>query len=205
MKAFFLAIVLYPNTQRTAQAELDSYFSSQSGRMPQLGDRPVLPYITAMLREVIRHYPPAPLGMAHRLMRDDVYEGMLIPESAIVIGNAWAMLHDAEYYPRPEIFDPGRFIGADGRLDPAARDPAEIAFGFGRRSCPGRHFAEDELWLMIATTLYCFDVTPAKDVDGVEIRPSEHMSSGLVSAISKFECTITPRSPETRALVEAAS
>ncbi|EJD37772.1 cytochrome P450 [Auricularia subglabra TFB-10046 SS5] len=203
MQAFFLAMVLHPDTQRTAQAELDTFLQSQGGRMPQMSDRASLPSVTAVLREVMRKYPPLPLAVPHRLMEDDEYEGMHIPENAFILPNAWAMLHDAEYYPNPEAFDPNRFMGKDGQLNPKILDPAEIAFGFGRRVCPGRYFAEGEVWLMIATTLYCFDIAPAKDSDGVDIRPSEFMSTGVVSSLSKFACKITPRSPAKRALVEA--
>ncbi|EJD51471.1 cytochrome P450 [Auricularia subglabra TFB-10046 SS5] len=203
MQAFFLAMVLYPGTQRAAQAELDAFMLLQGGRMPQLTDRPALPYVTAVLHEVIRSYPPAPLGVPHRLMQDDVYRGMHIPENAFIVPNVWAMLHDTVYYPSPEKFDPNRFIGADGQLDTAVLNPAHIVFGFGRRVCPGRYLSMDEVWLMIATTLYSFDIAPGKDADGVDIRPSEFMSPGIISMLTRFNCNITPRSPAKQALVEA--
>ena len=44
-----------------------------------------------------------------------------------------AVLHDPEVYPEPEEFRPERFL-KDGKLDPEVRDPATVAFGFGRRS-----------------------------------------------------------------------
>jgi hypothetical protein len=42
------------------------------------------------------------------------------------------MLHNDIVYPDPFDFKPERFM-KDGQLDPAARDPAHAAFGFGRR------------------------------------------------------------------------
>lgn len=208
MQAFFLAMVLNPHAQRTAQAELDAFLSAQAegGRMPQLGDRAALPYVTALFREVVRKYPPLPLGVPHRLMQDDEYDGMLIPQNALILPNAWAMFNDESYYPDPETFDPTRFLLPTGELDPAVLDPSDISFGFGRRVCPGRHFADAEVWLMIATVLYCFDISPARDEkSGVEIRPSEVMSSGVVSALTKFPCAITPRSKAKEALVLAGA
>jgi cytochrome P450 len=42
------------------------------------------------------------------------------------------MAHDEDEYPDPYSFKPERFI-KDGQLNPKIRDPAMIAFGFGRR------------------------------------------------------------------------
>jgi cytochrome P450 len=42
------------------------------------------------------------------------------------------MLHDDIAYPEPFDFKPERFM-KDGQLNPATRDPALNAFGFGRR------------------------------------------------------------------------
>lgn len=43
------------------------------------------------------------------------------------------MLRDASQYPEPEKFIPERFLDSEGRLDDSARNPEDIAFGFGRR------------------------------------------------------------------------
>lgn len=60
MSSFFLAMVLYPGVQAKAQAELDSVIGS--GRLPDYNDRPSLPYINAIVKEVLRWNPVAPLG-----------------------------------------------------------------------------------------------------------------------------------------------
>lgn len=53
-----------------------------------------------------------------------------------------SMLHDELIYPEPSEFRPERYLGKDGQLRALERaeDPAQIAFGFGRRyvlnQCP---------------------------------------------------------------------
>ena len=61
-------------------------------------------------------------------------------------------------YPQPDVFNPGRHLTIDGQLIP--EDSGRITFGFGRRACPGKGFAEDSLWLIMAQVLSVFDITP---------------------------------------------
>jgi cytochrome P450 len=51
---------LYPECQRAAQAELDAVVGNE--RLPSVADRPSLPYINAMMKEVLRWAPVAPSG-----------------------------------------------------------------------------------------------------------------------------------------------
>ena len=69
MSTFILAMVLYPEVQKKAQAELDSVIGM--GRLPGFEDRDRLPYVSALCKEVHRWHPAGPLGVAHRVMRDD--------------------------------------------------------------------------------------------------------------------------------------
>ena len=44
-----------------------------------------------------------------------------------------------------------------------------LAFGAGKRICPGRHFVDAELFVVTASVLSVFNVTKAKDKNGDEI------------------------------------
>ena len=70
-------------------------------------------------------------------------------------------------YPDPEEFKPERFLNKDGsfRDDPAI----SLAFGVGKRICPGRHFVDATLFILTASVLTVFDITKAKDENGHEI------------------------------------
>jgi cytochrome P450 len=60
MQSLFLALTLYPNVRRRAQQELDSVLGRD--RLPTFEDRPRLPYIDAMCKEVLRWRMVIPLG-----------------------------------------------------------------------------------------------------------------------------------------------
>jgi cytochrome P450 len=81
-----LGMVLHPEVLHKAQQQLDEVLGD---RLPGFFDRPSLPYIEAILREVLRWQPVAPTAFPHRLMEDDVYNGMFMPKGSLVVGNAW--------------------------------------------------------------------------------------------------------------------
>ena len=78
---------LNPSVQQRAQAQLDAVVGS--GRLPDFGDRPALPYIDAIVREALRWMPIVPLGIAHRTVEDDEFGGFFIPKGSIIIPNSW--------------------------------------------------------------------------------------------------------------------
>ena len=60
MYSFFLALVLFPEAQRRAQAELDVVIGRE--RLPTFSDRPRLPYIEALCKELMRWQMVTPIG-----------------------------------------------------------------------------------------------------------------------------------------------
>ena len=52
--------MMYPETQRKAQAEIDRVVGTD--RFPTLADQPNLPYTDALVKEVFRWNPVTPLG-----------------------------------------------------------------------------------------------------------------------------------------------
>ncbi|GJJ06166.1 hypothetical protein Clacol_000355 [Clathrus columnatus] len=175
---FFAAMTLYPEVQRKAQEELDSLIGLE--RLPCVADRPSLPYVEAVLKEVLRWVPVVPIGVPHRASQHDIYKGYDIPKGSIIFSNIWAMTRDKKYFPDPDVFRPGRFLS--GEL-PESRvvDPLQTVFGFGRRSCPGQRVAEPSLFLAITMVLLTFNITKAKDPNtGEDITPVIETTPGLV-------------------------
>lgn len=87
LRAFFLAMAMYPDVQRQAQAELDRIIGRT--RLPDFDDRDSLPYINAVVKELTRWHVVAPMGVPHAALEDDEYNGHYIPKGSVVIVNAW--------------------------------------------------------------------------------------------------------------------
>jgi len=136
---------------KKAQEELDRVVGSD--RLPQLSDQEDLPYISALIKELLRWTCPLPLGLPKRVTEDDIYKGYFIPAGTTILENIWQVLYltrwrwkidvrvclvyrgicyDDEVYPQPQLFDPERFL-KDGKLDRSVKDPEDRVFGAGRR------------------------------------------------------------------------
>ncbi|KAF9261893.1 cytochrome P450 [Marasmius fiardii PR-910] len=188
--SFILAMTLNPQIQVLAQKELDNVVGSS--KLPDFSDRDNLPYINAIYAETLRWIPVAPLALAHAAVNDDNYEGFLIPGGSTVIANAWAVLHNESLYgPDVMSFNPDRFMKEGKDVPP---NPELIAFGFGRRICPGRYLAINTIWLAIAYLLANFTIAKEVDEDGKEIVPAVEYMEGLLSHPLPFDCRFIPRS-----------
>ncbi|KIK54565.1 hypothetical protein GYMLUDRAFT_232002 [Collybiopsis luxurians FD-317 M1] len=188
LESFILAMSVHPDKQRKAQAEIDRVVGSE--RLPTFEDRPQLTYVESVIKEVYRWNPVAPIAVPHKYSgeTDDEYRGWRIPKDSIVIGNSWAVMHNAELYPSPFQFYPERYLEQeDVRFNP---DPRKFAFGYGRRICPGRLLVDDTLFIAAVTVLALFDIGPLTSGDVPQYTP---YSMDFRSHPEAFECSITPR------------
>ncbi|TCD66655.1 hypothetical protein EIP91_001073 [Steccherinum ochraceum] len=199
-ESFVLAMALFPQVQRRAQAELDRVVGS--GRLPTWTDFDNLPYIRATVMETMRWMPVSPFGVPHALDADDNYKGYHIPKGAWVVPNVWGMMHNPADYPDPEVFNPDRFLGADGKVNPYVRDPGTAVFGFGRRICPGRHFGTFTLTLFIANILHVFDISAGIDEHGQPVVLDTEMVGAMLASPREVPCGLAPRSDVVAKLVK---
>ncbi|KAI0704090.1 cytochrome P450 [Earliella scabrosa] len=201
MQAFFLAMALYPEIQKKAQQQLDQVVGGR--RLPDFSDQHDLPYVNALVKELLRWHCVTPIGVPHSTIADDQYNGYFIPAGSIVTPNIWAMSRDPETFPEPEEFKPERFLNQNGQLDMSGTvDPINFVFGFGRRICPGRHFAEASLFILCASALHAFDIRPPVDENGHPVRIIYTMRADtVVSHAGMHEYIIKPRSLQAERLV----
>ncbi|KAJ3751144.1 cytochrome P450, partial [Lentinula detonsa] len=218
LRTFLVAMMCFPHVQLEAQEELDRVVGN--GRLPDyedLDDKDSLPYLHAVIFECLRWQPIVPLAFPHQVDSDDTYRGYFIPKGATVMPNVWAILRDEKTYgPNADTFEPKRWLsktpGKQGegevwKIDPDKRDPTTVAFGFGRRVCPGKHMALSSFRINVASLLHSFNITsPVVNPHGesVSVMPKIEYISGVLNHPAPFQCTIKPRSEEHVALVQHA-
>ncbi|KAI1791791.1 cytochrome P450 [Ganoderma leucocontextum] len=202
VQTIFVAMSLYPEVQKKAQAELDAVVGPN--RLPDFEDRDALVYVSAIIKEALRWQNVLPFVLPHMTLEDDEYRGYFIPAGTLLIPNVAACMHDPNVYEDPDVFRPERFI-RDGKLDfSTAPDPAKFTFGFGRRICPGRHFGMNGLFINVASVLHVFNITPPVDEKGRVIKIEPQLTNGLLCYPADCRCTITPRSAQAETLIREA-
>ncbi|CEL61552.1 O-methylsterigmatocystin oxidoreductase OS=Aspergillus parasiticus GN=ordA PE=3 SV=1 [Rhizoctonia solani AG-1 IB] len=202
-------MALYPRVQEKAQRELDMVLGS--GVMPTIGDRDRLPYINNIVLEVLRWPPVLPTAIPHVCYEDDVYRGYNFVKGDIIFGNVWyafivwvvaitqnsrirAMSRDKSIYTDPDEFDPDRF------LDPNV--PPLPGFGWGRRKCPGSHYGESSIFIVLSSILAVYNISKQKDSSGREVQPEiKDGPNSLTLELEPFDFEFKPRSNKHRQLI----
>ena len=82
-------MALHPHVVRKAQEELDRVVGND--RLPGISDQENLPYVSALIKELLRWTCPIPLGLPKQVMEDDIYNGWFIPAGAMIIENIWCV------------------------------------------------------------------------------------------------------------------
>lgn len=86
MQTFCLAMTHYPQYLPMLQEEIDRVCGD---RLPVAEDRPNMPMLRAVIRELIRWRPPVPTGIPHYLIQDDEYAGFHIPKGSTIHPLEW--------------------------------------------------------------------------------------------------------------------
>jgi cytochrome P450 len=143
-----------------------------AGRTPEVSDLMRLPYLQAVLTEVLRLYPPAYM-LARTSIAPCTIGGYDIPTGTTILMSQWLMHRDARYFDDPDAFRPERWL--DGLADwlPAG---VYLPFGDGPRRCIGQGFALLEAALVVATIAqrFRFRLVPGHPVEPeplVTLRP----------------------------------
>ncbi|KAG6867476.1 hypothetical protein C0993_002299 [Termitomyces sp. T159_Od127] len=80
-------MALNPHVMQKAQEDINRV--TEGERLPTFDDWERLPYINAIILEVLRYNTVTPLGLPHSVAKDDIYDGMLIPKGSMICANLW--------------------------------------------------------------------------------------------------------------------
>ncbi len=141
----FVALAQQPHAEAALHAELDSVLG---GALPTAESLAQLPYTQAVIKEVLRLYPPA-WFIAREPVADVMLDGGdVLPKGALVLGVSYGTHRDPTHYPDPLAFRPERWLGD---LEKSLPKGAYLPFGLGPRTCIGNGFALMESQLTLAT------------------------------------------------------
>ncbi|KAI4109613.1 MAG: hypothetical protein LQ339_001726 [Xanthoria mediterranea] len=187
MNVFVMAALSYPEPFGKARAELDRVCGHDANRLPDVVDMTSLPYLCALVKEVIRWRPSVPMIPQHQSVQDLEFEGYLFPAGTEFIINGVAAGQD---FPDAESFSPERWLdgGNESKVSHGLWH-----FGGGRRICVGYKIAQTELFLAFSRLIYCFDFAAAGPYDNLRLR---HYHTG-----EPFPVEIKVRSPDHEQLI----
>jgi cytochrome P450 len=153
----------HPEVEARARAEVEQVLGD---RPPGAQDVPRLRYLTQVLEESMRLYPPAWI-FARQPIQEDEVAGFRLPASprVIVVMSPWAIHRQPHLWPEPERFDPERF---SPERSAGRHRMAFVPFGGGQRLCIGNSFAMMEAVLIAALVLRRFRL---RTVPGHEVVP----------------------------------
>ncbi|KAF7349235.1 Cytochrome P450 [Mycena sanguinolenta] len=168
--AFLLSLVLilavYPEHQERAWRKVEAIVGI--ARLPELADFGHMPFVDALIKEVVRIRPTFPTGIPHFTTEEICAippRELLLQIDTTVILNIYSMFHDPDIFDEPEVFNPNRFIqsehGTRQGMDTDFRD--SFSFGAGRRICPGLHVARATMQLTAMRLIWAFSFSSAVD------------------------------------------
>lgn len=114
-----------------------------------------LPYLYAIMKEVLRLHPTLPLLIPRCPSESCVIGGYMVPKGARMFINAWAIHRDPTIWENPLEFRPERFL--DSKWDYNGNDFNYLPFGSGRRICAGLAMAERMFMFLLASLVHSFD------------------------------------------------
>ncbi|XP_044523286.1 cytochrome P450 2F2-like [Gracilinanus agilis] len=181
----FLLLMKYPQIQARVQEEIDRVVGR--GRRPTLEDRSSMSYTDAVIHEVQRFADIIPMNLPHRLTRDTLFRGFLLPQGTDIITLLNTVHYDPSQFKTPNEFNPAHFLDSKEEFK---KSPAFMPFSAGRRLCLGEPLARMELFLYLTGILQNFTLQPLCSPEEIDLTP---LSSGLGNVPRPFQLRMVPR------------
>ncbi|KAH6608284.1 hypothetical protein Trco_004597, partial [Trichoderma cornu-damae] len=159
--AYFLG--LYSEVQAKLAQEVRSAF--RSAEDITITSVQHLPYMLAVLDEVMRLYPPVAGGQPRLTAKGGA---MIAGQYTIVEVWQWALNHSPNLWKQPEDFIPERWLG-DPKFENDKRSAFQ-PFSTGPRNCVGKNLAYSEMRLILARVMMEYDIKLAEGTEGWDKR-----------------------------------
>jgi cytochrome P450 / NADPH-cytochrome P450 reductase len=183
------ALLKHPEVLRKAYEEVDRVLGPHIDAKPTYQQVTQLTYVTQILKEALRLWPPAPAYGISPLKDETIGGKYKLKKNTFVLVLPLALHRDPSVWgPNPDAFDPENF----SREAEAARPVnAWKPFGNGQRACIGRGFAMHEAALAIGMILQHF-----KLID--HHRYQMHLKETLTIKPDGFKIKVRPRTDNDR-------
>src|SRR5437588_7532405 len=183
------ALLKHPEVLKKAYEEVDRVLGPDIDAKPTYQQVTQLTYITQILKEALRLWPPAPAyGVAP--IKDEVIGGKYkLKKGTFVLVHVLALHRDPSVWgPNPDAFDPVNFSKeAEAKRPVNAWKP----FGNGQRACIGRGFAMHESALALGLILQRFKLI---DIHRYQM----HLKETLTIKPDGFKIKVRPRAERER-------
>ncbi|XP_009081267.1 PREDICTED: cholesterol 24-hydroxylase, partial [Acanthisitta chloris] len=175
-----MAVAQHPEILERVQAEVDDVLGAK--RDIDYEDLGKLTYLSQVLKESLRLYPPVP-GTIRRLKKDHIIDGIRIPANTSLVFSTYIMGRMERFFKDPFTFNPDRFS-----KDAPKPYYCYFPFSLGPRSCIGQVFAQMEAKVVMAKLLqrFEFQLVPGQSFKLLE--------AGTFKPLDGVMCKITPRS-----------
>jgi cytochrome P450/NADPH-cytochrome P450 reductase len=183
------ALLKHPEVLKKAYEEVDRVLGADIAAKPTYQQVTQLTYITQILKEALRLWPPAPAYGISPLKDETIGGKYKLKKNTFITVLVLALHRDPSVWgPNPDAFDPENF----SREAEAARPVnAWKPFGNGQRACIGRGFAMHEAALAIGMILQRFKLI---DVNRYQM----HLKETLTIKPDGFKIKVRPRTEKDR-------
>ena len=178
-------LALNPEVQAKAAAEIEAAVGNDS--RVAFADRSKLPYVQALVHEIVRFSDIHPIGVLHSPSVDTSIDGYAVPEGTFVFPNFHQIHRDPEHWSHPDVLHPEHWLDAEGRFTGGNRK-GFIAFGVGKRKCPGQEVALMELFVFVSNLVQKFKFSLP---DGAPVDCEKTM--GAVVGPKPYDIVLEPR------------
>ncbi|XP_029140769.1 cytochrome P450 2K6-like [Protobothrops mucrosquamatus] len=162
-----LLMATHPDIQDKVYKEIETVLDPSHSIC--YGDRKNLPYINAVIHEIIRSKYVTLFGLPRKCVKDVYLNGFLIPKGAMILPDLRSVLLDPEQWETPEKFNPNHFLDKEGHF---VTKEAFMPFGAGARSCLGELFARIQVFIMFTSLLRAFRLQPPEGVEKLSEEPN---------------------------------